>query len=197
MRHVSDDDHQRLRAAITAAGLRTDAHLALVVTPVSDRYLLFPLIWAAAAAFAVGGLLATLWPQLPLRAGFLIEVATMASLALIFDWLPLRLLLVPRRVRREHCTALARREFAARILADHEHRPGMLLFVSLGEHHVEILADNGLHERVGEDAWRRVIQEFVAAPKARKSVVDGLVGSIENCAAILEIHYPRIPEPGR
>ena len=192
MKHMSEEDHRRLHEVMATIKQRTSAHFALVVTPISDRYLLFPLLWAAAVAFVVGGILAIFWPHLPLRVGFLIEAGTFASLALVFDWLPLRLLLVPGRVRRDHCTGLARREFAARILADHEHRPGMLLFVSMGERHVEILADNALHTRVGEEAWRRVVAGIVAAPKAGQSIMDGLVSSIEACATMLEMHYPPI-----
>lgn len=191
MKHMSDDDSRRLHELMTTVERRTGAHFALVVTPLSDRYLLFPLIWAAAAALAVGGLLAIFWPLLPLPIGFLIQAGTFASLALIFDWLPLRLLLVPGHIKREHCVGLARREFAARILADHEHRPGMLFFVSLGERHVEILADNALHTCVGEAAWNRAIATFMTAPKAGKSIANGLIDSIEACVATLEMHYPR------
>lgn len=190
-KQMSDDDRRRLHELVTSVEHRTGTHFALVVTPLSDRYLFFPLMWATAAAFAAGGLLAIFWPHLSLRTGFLIEAGTFASLALILDWLPLRLLLVPDRIKREHCTGLARREFAARILADREHRPGMLLFVSLGERHVEILADNALHAQVGEDAWARLVADFVAAPKAGHSIVDGLVSSAETCLSMLETHYRR------
>jgi putative membrane protein len=191
MKSLSEDDYRRLHEALTAAEQRTSAHFALVIAPVSERYRLFPPIWAAAAAFAAGAVLAIAWPDLPLRIGFLIEAGTLAGLTAIFDWLPLRLRLVPGRVKREHCAAFARREFAARILADHEHRPGLILFVSLGERHIEILADRALHARVGEEAWRQLVADFVAAPKAGQAIVDGLITSIEACGAILELHYPR------
>lgn len=191
MKHISDDDSRRLQKLMMTVEQRTAAHFALVVTPLSDRYLFFPLLWAVAAAFAVGGILAVFWPDLSLRIGFLVEAGTLASLALVFDWLPLRLLLVPERIKRRHCIVLAHREFAARILADREHRPGMLLFVSLGERYVEILADNALHTCVGEDAWDRVVTDFVTASKAGQSIVDGLISSAEACVAMLEMHYPR------
>jgi len=188
---MSQEDHRRLHEAMTATEKRTSAHFALIVTPVSDRYLLFPAMWAAVVAFIVGGVLAMFWHHLSFRIGFLMESGTFVALALIFDWLPLRLLLVPAQVKREHCVSLARREFAARILADDQHRPGMLFFASLGERHVEILADAALHRCVGEDAWRRIVESFVAAPKAGQSIVDGLQSSVEACAALLELHYPR------
>ena len=191
MKHLSEEDQRRLREAMTAVERRTSAHFAVVVTPLSDRYSLFPLVWAAAGAFVVGGVMATFWPLLPLRAGFLIEAGTLTALALILDWVPLRLLVVPRRWKHEHCVGFARREFAAHILADREHRPGMLLFLSLGERHVEILADGALHVRVGGDAWNRVVAEFVAGPKTNAAFVDGLVLSIEACGSMLEKHYPR------
>ena len=191
MKHLSDDARRRLDEAMALVAKRTSAHFALVITPISDRYQLFPLLWAAAIAFVTGGGMAIVWPHLPLSTGFLIEAATLAVLALIFDWLPLRLLLVPGHVKREHCADLARREFAARILADHEHRPGMLFFVSLGEHHVEILADNAVHTRIGQEAWNGIVADFVTSLQKNPLTVEGLLKSIDTCGALLARYFPR------
>lgn len=140
---------------------------------------------------AIGGLLAIFWPLLPLPIGFLIQAGTFAGSALIFDWLPLRLLLVPGRIKREHCVGLARREFAARILADHEHRPGMLLFVSLGERHVEILADNA-YTCVGRATWNRAIATFMTAPKPKQFDCGWPHRQYRSLPPhTLEMHYPR------
>jgi putative membrane protein len=190
MKQISEEDRHRLNDAVDAIKRRTSAHFALVVTPVSDRYSHYPLLWAAAITLVTGGVLGIVWQQLELRTGFLIEAATLASLALIFDWLPLRLLLVPARIKREHCVDLAHREFAARILADSEHRPGMLFFVSLGERYVEILADNALHIRVGEDVWGRIVADFVTALQADRLIIDGLIASLDACGSLLGKHYP-------
>ena len=82
----------RIHAAVTAVEARANTDFAVQVVRVSDRYVLFPLLWAAVFALLVGAALAVFWPDLSLRTGIMIEagVFTLASLAL--DWLPLRLM---------------------------------------------------------------------------------------------------------
>ena len=186
----SEEDRKLLHAAIAGAEKRTQAAFALVVTPVSDRYLLFPVVWSSLIALAVGGLLAVFSPHLSFRMGFIIVTAVFCSLALLFDWLPVRLLIVPNHIKHSHCRNLAQREFSARVLADHQHRGGILFFVSVGERYAEILADRDLHARVGEDVWQNIVDDFLAHAKSG-AISEGIMKSIETCTTILEQHRPR------
>jgi putative membrane protein len=61
----------------------------------------------------------------------------------------------------------------------------LLLFVSLGERYAEILADREMHNRVGPDAWNRIVAGLVTAAKSGR-IADGIVATIEACAAGIE-----------
>ena len=185
----SAEERERLHAAIAETEGRTDARFVLSVVPVSDRYLLFPLLWGALLSLLAGGLLAVFWPALPLRMAFATEAGTFIALSLLLDWLPFRLLLVPPHIKRAHARNLAEREFAARILANVDHRNGILLFVSLGERYVHVLADRGLHARVGEADWNKIVDEFVALAKSR-NISEGVSAAIRSCGAVLAHHCP-------
>jgi putative membrane protein len=187
---LTSAERERVHAATVAVESRTSAIFALAIVPVSERYLLFPLVWGAVLALAVTGVLALIRPDLGIGLGFVINAALFIVLSLILDWLPLRLLLVPRRARHAHARQLAHREFAARILANAQHRNGVLFFVSLGERYVEIIADRDIHARVPEGVWDKIVADFVAAVKSGR-LADGFIAAIEACAALLEEHYPR------
>ena len=161
-------DHERIRSALTTAEQQTGARFALVVVPASDRYALFPALWAAVLAFSVMGLVALLRPGLGIRTGFLINGGLFIVLFLLLDWMPMRLRSVPERIKHSHARQLAHREFADRIIGAHEHRNGVLFFVSLGEHYVEIIADRDVHSRVAPDSWNKLVVDFVAAVKANR-----------------------------
>lgn len=180
MAALSKDDHARLQAKIADAEKRTGMHLALVVVPVSDRYVMYPLAYGVLFALALGGALALFWPQLPLRSAFVGEAVVFAIFSVVFDWLPLRLLLVPRAIKRARARNFAHREFAARILTTH--RGGLLLFVSQGERYVELLADRELHGRVGQAAWDRIVGDVTSNAKS-KPLVDCLLDAIATCSA--------------
>jgi putative membrane protein len=183
-------DHARIHAATAAVERRTSAIFALAIVPLSERYLLYPLVWGAVLSLAATGALALLHPELGIGLGFIVNAALFVVLSLILDWRPLRLRLVPRRVRHAHARQLAHREFPARILANAQHRNGVLFFVSLGERYVEVIADRDIHARVPAGTWDRIVADFIAAVKAGQSA-DGFIAAIEACATVLETHYPR------
>lgn len=191
-RPLAAEEQERVRAAVAAVERRTSARFALAIVPVSDRYALYPVLWGAAAALVVTGVLALLRPDLAIRTGFLVAAAVFAALALLLEWLPLRLLSVPRRVKHRHARLFAHREFAARILAAAEHRNGVLFFVSLGERYVEVVADRDIHARVASGTWERIVADFVAAVKVGR-LAEGFVAAVEACGAVLETHYPPAP----
>jgi putative membrane protein len=183
-RQLSADEKGRIHAAVAAAEARTQVHVAVSIVPASDRYLLYPLVWAAVAALVAGGALAFARPHLALGEGFAIEAVVFVALSFLLDWWPLRLLVVPRHVRDRHAQLLAHREFAARVLASHERKGGVLFFVSLGERYAEILADRDTHARVGATTWNQIVADFVDSAK-RGRVTDGIVTAIGSCSALL------------
>ncbi len=109
------EDYQRIDAAVTSVERRTAAEFAVVTTRVSDRYSLYPLVWAQFAALMLTGIAALVWPRLGIRAAVLIQVPVVIALWLLFHWLPIRLLLVPKRVKHAYARRLAQREFSARV----------------------------------------------------------------------------------
>ena len=46
---------------------------------------------------------------------------------------------------------------------DTEHNNGLLIYLLLADHAVEIVADRGIHARVGAEAWREVCQQMERA----------------------------------
>jgi putative membrane protein len=183
-RQLTTDEKARIQAAVAAAEARTHVHVAVSIVPASDRYLLYPLVWAAVAALVAGGILAFVWPHLALSEGFAAEAIIFVVLSFLLDWWPLRLLLVPRHIRERNAQALAHREFAARVLASHERKGGVLFFVSLGERYAEILADGDTHERVGATQWNHIVADYVDSAQ-RGRVADGIVAAVAACSAVL------------
>jgi len=187
---LNDHDKARIRAAIGDAEARTQMHLAVSVVPASDRYLLYPVAWGAVAALIAAGIVAIGWPRVPLREAFALEALVFVALSLLLEWRPLRLALVPRRILRHRAEALAHREFASRILATGEGKGGVLIFVSLAERYVQILADRTAHARAGAAAWETILSDTIAAAR-RRSPADAVVRAIESCATVLTATAPR------
>ena len=190
MQALSHDDNARIHAAVTAVEARANTDFAVQVVRVSDRYVLFPLLWAAVLALLTGAVLAIGWPDIGLRTGLLIEVAAFGLASMIFDWLPIRLMLVPKRYKHAHARTLAHRAFAAKILADDDPRPGVLFFVSIAERYVEVITERSVQARIDDAVWQGIVADFVGAV-SRGRLVDGVLAAVNASGAVLERHFPK------
>lgn len=182
---LTASEHERIAAAIAAAEKRCNTNFVLTIVPMSDRYRLYAPIVGALIAIVAEGIAALLWPDLGIRAGFLIAVVLFLAATLALEWMPLRLLVVPKRVKHKRAREFAHREFAAGILASAAQKGGVLLFVSLGEHYAEILADRGIDARVPQGSWDRIVGDFVAAVRDGR-LAEGCIGAIEAAASAIE-----------
>jgi putative membrane protein len=68
---------------------------------------------------------------------------------------------------------------------DTRDRTGVLLFVSLFEHRIEVLADVGIHAAVPRDRWVDIV-DLIRGFVADGRLADGLIAGIEECAELLE-----------
>lgn len=64
-------------------------------------------------------------------------------------------------------------------------RTGILMFVSLLEHRIEVIADVGISEQVDPAAWSQ-IAESIRDGMSAGSLADGLVDGLKRCRSILE-----------
>jgi putative membrane protein len=188
------DQHERIDAAMAAIEHDTSADLCVVVTRVSDRYALYPVAWAAIGAMLIGALVNLLRPDIASRTTIAIQLTFAIVLTLIFDWLPIRLSIVPKRVKHAHAWQLAHREFNAHAMANSKQQHRILLFVSLGERYVEIVADHETHGLAPAGAWNKIVDEFLTTVKAGR-VADGVLDAIAACGSILKAHHPASNAP--
>jgi uncharacterized membrane protein len=73
---------------------------------------------------------------------------------------------------------------------DTEHNSGVLIYLLLADRRVEIVADRGIHSRVGANAWEAIcgeMQRAFAAGRFEQGVSFG-VGAISD---LLATHFPR------
>ena len=85
--------------------------------------------------------------------------------------------------------------FGATRVWDTEENCGVLLYVLLADHAVEIVADRGVHAHVGATAWSAVCRKMEEAFRARR-FGDGALGGVDEVNALLTRHYPREGDAG-
>jgi len=72
---------------------------------------------------------------------------------------------------------------------DTEHNNGVLIYLLLAEHAIEVVADRGLSRRVDPGTWQAIVQHMGAAFRAGR-FEDGLTQALEEVSALLVEHFP-------
>lgn len=71
---------------------------------------------------------------------------------------------------------------------DTAHNNGVLIYLLLAEHRIEIVADRGLNDRVAPDTWPRLVAGMSAAFKAG-DYEPGLTQAVQQVTALLQQHF--------
>ena len=72
-------------------------------------------------------------------------------------------------------------------------RHGVLIYVSIGDHKLAVIGDRGIHERVGQAYWERLV-ETVLGHFRQTRARDGLVHAVGEVGSVLRRHFPRRPD---
>ena len=95
----------------------------------------------------------------------------------------------PATTKRQRASRLAHEQFIAQGLHRTRQRTGVLIFVAVAEHHVEIVADRGIDAAVPAGTWDEAVAKFVEQVRAGQ-VADGFLATIAVIGERLAEHFP-------
>jgi len=185
---LTKEDHDAVAAAIHEAEQRTCGQIVCVLAHASSAYAHVPILWSSLLA------LFTPWPliyftQWSVQRIFLAQLVVFLVAALAFSWAPLRILLVPRAIKRARAHRAALEQFVLRGVSRTRNRCGVLIFVSFAEHYARIVADEGVAQKVRATEWQAAIDALTMHIRDRR-IAAGFIAAIERCGAILAQHAP-------
>ena len=201
----SQEELEAIRGAVREAELETSAEIVPLVAEASDAYAAAPLVGAVSGALLglfVYSVTFVLWPAMQrwqsetlgwtepsLDAAFSTELV-LVGLGALLGWLFPRFIPAARRLftpntfmddmvhRRAMQAFLEEEVFLTR------DRTGILIYISLHEHRVEILGDSGINAAVDPAEWASISDDLCRAIRA-KDVVGGLNNTIRRCGELL------------
>jgi len=177
---------------VREAESRTSSEIVTCVVARSDSY--DETRWKGAllgalcfSAFAAGW--ARLDPWLPPEIVVLLPFLTGASLGWLLPvWIPaVRRVLAGSRLMARRAEQRAVEAFVEREVFRTRARSGILLFLSLFERRVVLLADAGIHEKVEKAHWDAIVAAIVTGIRSGRTG-PALVAAIAECGALLECH---------
>ena len=208
MGKTSPQERQAISDAVHAAESGTSGEVVTIVADRSDAYHDVGLHWAILKMLFVPALFAA-WPPLPrwiveqitggwgeaeIRDLMLLTFVAMIIVFLIvrytLAYMPLRLFFTPRATKRRRVRRRAIELFKVGTEARTAGRTGILIYVSLGEHMAEIVADEAIHACVADTEWGDAMAALIAEIKHGR-IAAGMIAAVGKVGAILAQHLPR------
>jgi hypothetical protein len=72
---------------------------------------------------------------------------------------------------------------------DTQHNNGLLIYLLLADRAVEIVADRGIHDKVGSAEWTRICRQMETAFR-QSDYEKGVLGGVQAATAVLVEHFP-------
>lgn len=189
MQHLSEQNKRELCEQIRNIEASCHAELVTVIAQKSDEYYYIPVLWAALAALLLPGLISLL--DLPLNVGdaYLLQIAVFAVFAVLLSWAPLKFRVIPKNVQYRRASLHAHELFFIEGLHITANRSGVMIFVSLAERYVEIIADQGIAEKIDQGVWQEIVDDFIVDVR-RGQIAEGYKRAVDRCGALLKEHFP-------
>ena len=210
---LTSEDRERIAAAVAQAEARTSGEILCVLTEEVSAYREVALVWAAAVALlapplafvigaqplsisqALGGWSIAHSTAAEARIGLALTLYAAAQAALftacmlVFSLPPVRRALTPGRLKDQRVHQAAFRHFVSTGLHLRPDLTGVLIFASIQDRRMEVIADEIIHAKVGQGAWDDVVSQALAAMREGGPGA-GLAHAVTLCGDLLARHFP-------
>lgn len=206
---MSDDDRDRVGAAVFAAESQSAGEIVTILAHRSDDYADVALAWAAFVGLlaltaltatpdfylgiyesVMGGWVHQWTPRTIFGVALLVAALKFGGMWLILLWPPLRLWLTPAPVRHRRVRERAVSAFKIGAERRTHGRTGILIYLSMAEHRAEIVADEAIASKVPPEVWGDAMVAMLAELKQDR-LADGLIAAVTRVGAVLTQHFPR------
>jgi putative membrane protein len=210
---LSDEDRDRIAAAVADAETRTSGEIVCVVAHKVSTYAEVPLAWAAAVSLVVPSLAVALGARpLALSNLFgewmvahaaaldtvvaaaigiyaLVQAALFLTSWLVFSIPAVRRRLTPGFIKTARVRQAALAQYIATGLPARDDATGVVIFASLDDHRVEVIAEPAIDAKTGKAAWDKAVAAVVDGMRSRRAG-DGFVRAVQLCGGVLAEHFP-------
>lgn len=202
--NVTNQDREKIREAVKSAEQKTSGEIALAVTGESHDYAFYELI--VSVAFGALIFLIMFFCYDPITSlvdrllwngedrqvigifGF-ISFAAIALVYLLTNISVIDRIIIPKKAKQTAVYQRALRHFVESGVYATKDRNGILLFISLMEHEVCIIADEAVLKNITQDKLDSLARELALGIR-KKEFTSSLLTCIASCGKILETYFP-------
>ena len=204
---LSEKDNELIKEAVKKAESKTSGEIVTAIIKESSDYAFFELLASLVGGFIYYSLCLIFYSEIstwlnrlfwtfnPIYPTLFIGISTVLVIGILYLLANIEgvdRLIVPRSVISKKVNRRALLFFGESGLFNTKDRTGVLIFISMREKRVELIADSGINDKVDQTAWTNIVENLIAKLKERQ-MVEGIVDAITACGYMLVEHFPIEP----
>ena len=193
---LNKDEQERVRAAVGEAEKKTSGEIVPMIVPASYHYPMADVLGGASFALPISIVLtyilgSMLWVGPTNMWVFMgiFGVAFVVFHRVVQRVWPLKRIFISDREIDEEVQEAALTGFFKEELYRTRDETGILIFISVFEHRVWVLADRGINAKVGQGQWDSIVAQIVNGIKNGQQA-DAICEAVRDVGAILAEHFP-------
>jgi len=180
----------KIRVAINEVEQQSSCELVAVISQKSYNYIFIAAMTSALIALIVPPFLMLSSISFNAILIYQIQVIIFVFLFLFLNIEYIARLFVPKTILKSKASQKANETFMRQGLHQTHNHQAVMIFVSLFEHFVEIIVDDGVKEKLSSEVWQNIIHEFTIDVK-NGNFENGYLKAIESIGIILKVEFPR------
>lgn len=205
---LTPEEQKRISRSIEEAEKHTGGEIVTAIIPESGDYKAQELLFAIASGVAAYILLVIFseplgrslenwfWMESPVLLPLSMITITLLTGALAYALAQIPVIdrrIIGKRGMAETVRRRALRHFVESAAYDTLDHTGVLLFISVLERRVELIADRGISEKVEASAWENIVNTLVRGIKDKRSV-EAIEMAVKSIGELLAEHVPPRPD---
>lgn len=187
------EEKERIKTTTHSVESRTDGEIAVMIVDSSDRYLEAEIL----GGVILGSLLSLVVSVIFFHDSLFVYIPLSFCLFFPFRWIGatiprLKLVFIRPHRREETVRRRAVQAFYEKGLYKTRFHTGVLIFLSLLEHKVWVLADKGIYKKMNQETLNRFAQDVSLGVKEGRAC-ESLCQAIEGIGRLLAQHFPVTP----
>ncbi len=193
MKRLSEEDHKIIEQAIKKAEAMTSGEIVFAVAEASANYNYATLLGALIGMAAATAVFLALPINHTTTSLLWTEFISFAAFYGFLSIVPWRRWLISKKEMDARVHEAAFMQFYSSGLYRTRESNGIEIYLSLFEREVVVIADRGIHEKMGDRQWQ-LVRDIIIRGIKEGDMRSGICEAIESCAKALAEHFPPRPD---
>ena len=189
-KYINEDTKLKIKEMIDQIESKSEAEVVVAVADSCDRYKYSIFLYALLSVLIVPFLIKLFGISLDQIQLFSLMIATFLFVTVSLEYSEFKYKIIPKKVKVDRCESVAFKQFEKLGINKTANHKALLIFVSIKERYIRIIADKNINDKASQDFWNEVVLDFSKLTR-EQDINSALLSTVKKCGDFLEKNFPR------